>query len=356
MQLTDLGGEVEDFLAQCNIDERAMDAFRKCTPEVQQAVLDRGSLEGARNPSSALLGRVKDAQAACSGSGSGGRGGGGGGGGGRGERDNGRNQVPQVDPSLIEHFLQEANVDDRAAEALRTASPQAQQYVLDRGSLQDARNPSSALCGRLKEGASGRMVVFQEVDLFIRDNNLDEKAAEALRTATPMAQRFCLDRGSLQDARNPNSAVIGRLRDARETPPPGPPPQYGGGGAPHYGAIVSHYGGGAPHYGGGAPHYGGGMGNGMRPMQAPPPHFGGGGGASPAVFQLAKKAVEMFLESSGADERACDALRTADPETQLAVLDRGGLQGSNNPSSALLGRLKQAQKGGGRGGGGYRPY
>ena len=47
------------FLHRYSVDTLGCDALRRCTPEVQEAVIERG-LEGARNPSSALLARIKD--------------------------------------------------------------------------------------------------------------------------------------------------------------------------------------------------------------------------------------------------------------------------------------------------------
>eukprot|EP00928_Gymnodinium_smaydae_P040296 TRINITY_DN27345_c0_g2_i1.p2 TRINITY_DN27345_c0_g2~~TRINITY_DN27345_c0_g2_i1.p2 ORF type:complete len:342 (+),score=75.12 TRINITY_DN27345_c0_g2_i1:54-1028(+) len=54
-----------------------------------------------------------------------------------------------------------------------------------------------------------------EIDRFIEEHKLDARAAEALRSSPPAAQRFVLDRGGLRDARNPSAAVLSRLRDAR---------------------------------------------------------------------------------------------------------------------------------------------
>jgi len=54
-------GELESFIAVNCLDSRAADKLRSCPPAVQDAVLARGDLTDARNPSSAVLGRIKDA-------------------------------------------------------------------------------------------------------------------------------------------------------------------------------------------------------------------------------------------------------------------------------------------------------
>merc|ERR1719221_836959 len=54
--------EVECFILVNSLDQRASDALRGCRPDVQQAVLQRGSVLETHNPSAAVLGRIRDAQ------------------------------------------------------------------------------------------------------------------------------------------------------------------------------------------------------------------------------------------------------------------------------------------------------
>jgi len=68
-----------------------------------------------------------------------------------------------------------------------------------------------------KGGGKGSLVgraVDTQVQSFIAENALDERATNALRRATPEHQQYALDRGTLSDANNPSSVVITRLRDA----------------------------------------------------------------------------------------------------------------------------------------------
>jgi hypothetical protein len=228
-------GELQYFINVNNIDERAATALQSSTNQIQRYVLERGSLVEMQNPSSAVLGRIKDAQRAAS---AGGQGKGGNGdwmamapltaGKGKGTTAN------QADMSFAQHaarsFLTMNNIDQRASEAFLACGAEVQQAVITRGGLQDARNPSSALLGRIKDAQAELPSVKQEqgpqtgdwggmrssppVEEFIMVNNLDDRAAQALLSQTEDVQNSVVERGSLQDARNPSSAVLGRIRDA----------------------------------------------------------------------------------------------------------------------------------------------
>lgn len=54
-----------------------------------------------------------------------------------------------------------------------------------------------------------------EVEAFIQENELDRRAADALAGSPPEVQQYVVSRGSLRDARNPSAALLSRLRDAR---------------------------------------------------------------------------------------------------------------------------------------------
>jgi len=139
-----MSDEVDKFLdSNADVDEGAADDLRKCPPEVQRIVLSRGDLRSARNPSAALIARIRDARTSTS-SGSGLTGGGGGGGGGGG-----------LDPGVVDAFL-EANpgVDESAAASLRSSPADVQRTVIARGDLTGARNPSSALLSRIRDAKS----------------------------------------------------------------------------------------------------------------------------------------------------------------------------------------------------------
>jgi len=128
--------EIDDFIRANDVDDRAAADLRDCPPEVQRKVLARGELSSARNPSAALLARIRDARAS---------GGGGGGEGAGGPRSN----------ADVEDFIRTNGVDESAADSLRSSSPTVQRAVLGRGELKTARNPSSALLARIRDAKLG---------------------------------------------------------------------------------------------------------------------------------------------------------------------------------------------------------
>jgi len=54
--------DVEEFIRANGVDESAADSLRSSSPTVQRAVVSRGDLKTARNPSAALLARIRDAK------------------------------------------------------------------------------------------------------------------------------------------------------------------------------------------------------------------------------------------------------------------------------------------------------
>jgi len=59
----------------------------------------------------------------------------------------------------------------------------------------------------------------EAVGAFLQENDLDQRATEALLGAPPDVQEYIVSRGSLRDARNPSAALLSRLRDARTAAP-----------------------------------------------------------------------------------------------------------------------------------------
>jgi hypothetical protein len=68
---------VEQFISAGNLDDKAIAALREAPPAVQAAVVNRGEVSSARNPSATVLSRIKDARTGADPSGGGGGGGGG---------------------------------------------------------------------------------------------------------------------------------------------------------------------------------------------------------------------------------------------------------------------------------------
>jgi hypothetical protein len=52
----------------------------------------------------------------------------------------------------------------------------------------------------------------------------------------------------------------------------------------------------------------------------------------------------MFLANNGVDDIAAESLRNASTSVQMRVLERGDIEGGNNPSGILVSRLRKAQR------------
>mmetsp|Transcript_50830 Transcript_50830/g.145929 ORF Transcript_50830/g.145929 Transcript_50830/m.145929 type:complete len:408 (-) Transcript_50830:33-1256(-) len=134
--------EVEEFIRQNQLDNDSSRSLRNCPIEILRSVLDRGDLRGARNPSSAVMMRIRDAKASAGAPMS------------RPAAAAPLGVTDAEDPQLrmeIESFLVQNAIDDSASNALRACNTLVQRCVLGRGDLGGARNPSSALLTRIKD-------------------------------------------------------------------------------------------------------------------------------------------------------------------------------------------------------------
>jgi len=211
-----LGTQVERFLQEYPVDETAADTLRNAPPAVQQQVLARGGLEGTRNPSSALLGRLRDADKQNGGSGDFGGAMGGGKGapaawGGMGCGASGMSaaggQAAWGGAAAGHGGAWNAGCEGGAAYGGKGGAP-----AWDNAPWHGADEQGAAAWG----GAGGAQVAPEELQSFIEQNQIDERGATALSTAPVEVQRAVIDRGSLMETRNPSSALLGRLRDAQK--------------------------------------------------------------------------------------------------------------------------------------------
>jgi len=216
--------ELESFVQSTSLDASAEKALRSESREVQMSVLSRGTLENCLNPSSAVMGRIHEARKELMhkvilerrGAAAGGA-----------DSDRGGSGADADLAVEVEQFIQENRLDETAARSFKIEAPQVQRAVLDRGSMHDCINPSAAVIGRMRDAklslaanaaaytsASGTALV-ERVDIFIKENGLDDNAARCLRTELPVVQADVLERGSLADCVNASAAVMGRVRDAK---------------------------------------------------------------------------------------------------------------------------------------------
>jgi hypothetical protein len=179
------------FCTENGVDDRATGSFFEAPVHIRHAVMAEGPLSG-RNPSAVLLSRLRRAEASG--------------------------------PDPISVFIMENQLDQAAEQKLREQSGPVQQAVLDEGPLAGARNPSAVLAGRIRRilqnsPATGAKRPRQssapgdEIDSFIAENSIDEKAAGALREASPHIQQLVMQEGNIT-GRNPSAILLSRIRRA----------------------------------------------------------------------------------------------------------------------------------------------
>merc|ERR1719215_1908206 len=135
--------EVDRFVSENRFDPQSAAIFKKEPADIQAHVIDRGTMAECKNPSAALMGRLRDAR---------------------------------------------------------------QQRFKPTGGRKDGAGPS------LATGAAG---TTQEVEAFISENKIDMGAARALRAETPDIQQGVMDRGTLEGFQNPSALVMARIKDVK---------------------------------------------------------------------------------------------------------------------------------------------
>jgi len=227
--------DVESFLDDGGVDEVAREQFRVCAPDVQEQIMRMGPLSTAKNPSGALMSRIK------------------------GHSNNSfALQVTEIQQSqktdyeggveatkeLVEQFLAESGTDESSSDVLRQQPPHVQQAVMGRGDLSNARNPSATLLHRIGEERKKRGVesvgdasktnqamiarltqirndagpeaieeMKQLVDQFLMENAIDDAAGQMLKNSSMEVQNAVMYRGELLTAKNPSAALQKRINE-----------------------------------------------------------------------------------------------------------------------------------------------
>eukprot|EP00397_Hematodinium_sp_SG-2012_P043729 GEMP01048676.1.p1 GENE.GEMP01048676.1~~GEMP01048676.1.p1 ORF type:complete len:299 (+),score=86.92 GEMP01048676.1:60-956(+) len=217
--------EIEDFIAEYELDQEAQDTVLDLEPAMQRELLARGPLTDARNPSAVVLSRVRQLKQNGKGAGSA-RGGG--------EKGNMQREIAR--------FVRENDLDERAETCLKETDDETLRELFSRGRLTDARNPSAVVLSRLREikkemdnggqfystdygsqewgkgsaGIGGSSNMKREIARFVSENDLDDRAETCLKEAETYVLRELFSRGPLTDARNPSAVVLSRLREIKK--------------------------------------------------------------------------------------------------------------------------------------------
>jgi len=233
----------------------------------------------------------------------------------------------------VEDFIATGGVDEKAANALRELDPALQKQVIDRGDLTGRSNPSATLMSRIKDsvksgGQQGSAYLKMEVEQFIIQGGVDERAAQCLRVLDPQSQTEVLARGAL--GRNPSATLMSRISKCKSSGRQSSPAQAGV--TDDLMAVYQQYQamGFLPMTGFGG--VSGGIGGGIKPTQ----------GVKRKLDITEFQDVETFIAMEGVDERAAAALRSLDAETQQQVMARGSMADRMNKSATLMGRIRDA--------------
>eukprot|EP00746_Dinoflagellata_sp_MGD_P140399 gnl/MRDRNA2_/MRDRNA2_73654_c0_seq1.p1 gnl/MRDRNA2_/MRDRNA2_73654_c0~~gnl/MRDRNA2_/MRDRNA2_73654_c0_seq1.p1 ORF type:complete len:323 (-),score=98.61 gnl/MRDRNA2_/MRDRNA2_73654_c0_seq1:16-984(-) len=317
--------DVETFITEHGIDKKAANALRAEEPDIQESVMNDGDMTDVRNKSSVIMGRIRKAKCLKE------------------QRENGAEVV--VDPGTLEQFIAASEIDEKAAAELRGEEPVIQQAVMDAGPLTTAKNKSAAMMGRIakaKRGKRGRLVsgnsaaLLPEVRKFIEENDIDERASKILMDQPESVKQAVIDGGSLATAQNKSAALMGRITKAKA--------EYSGGKdsgkgfseqdmmmAMMKGAQMS------------MPKDKSAQNMMMAMMGAMMGKGGMKGGKGKGGV-----GVEQFLEENGVDDKGKMEFLQEPAWIQQAVIAGGSLKSANNPSAALIMRIRNAKGKGNR--------
>lgn len=169
--------DVDTFLEDNCIDERASAIFRSCPPEVQHRVLmSKQSLKQARCPSTTLLLRTRQARYTDSASG---------------------------DDAAVTQFIEDEQIDGETSAILMNCCREVRRYVIARGPLCHTENPSAVLRSRIRFASKqdttptvseSTYPTPEKVEEFIEKCGIDytDSTAGLLRQSDPKVQRRVL--------------------------------------------------------------------------------------------------------------------------------------------------------------------
>lgn len=138
-------------------------------------------------------------------------------------------------------------------------------------------------------------MAMEDVEAFLRVNPVDGGAADQLRREPPHISLAVLEHGPLRSCRDPSGVIIARIRAARN-------------------GTLAHQ---------------------FRPLPPPTP-------VDPNASN-----VDQFIAANRIDHAAGMALKNEPPHIQAAIMGKGSLTYSTNPSASLMARIRVAKEPGG---------
>lgn len=311
---------VENFLATCEVDQKAADSLRNLPPDLQKMIINKGSLADSRDQTAVLISRMNLAKAVATG-----------------------------------------NMDNPTMQALKPGD-----WICP-GCLdhQFARNAECRKCGTANPAGTE---VPPEVEGFLGSQTLDQHAIDQFKTLGVALQKLVMSRGSLDGARDPTAVLCRRMAQARRgelmagSGPGGQEAQDGDWYCPGCNDLQFRRNQvcrrcGVPNPAGSPgtasnPGMGGGMDGGMGMMNQMGMQSGCGmnqgmGGGMPAggLGAASPEEVQTFLAGQAIDDHAREQFIAMGPGLQKLVMSRGSLDGARDPTAVLCTRMRQARSG-----------
>eukprot|EP00930_Biecheleria_cincta_P022185 TRINITY_DN1623_c0_g1_i1.p1 TRINITY_DN1623_c0_g1~~TRINITY_DN1623_c0_g1_i1.p1 ORF type:complete len:865 (-),score=163.25 TRINITY_DN1623_c0_g1_i1:176-2740(-) len=384
---------VEAFLSENDIQSHAVESFREIPIELQNQIMDMGSLQFARDPTAVLISRMARARRGedlsappmkpgdwvcevC------------------GDHNFARNEScrscnPGQSPAKgtkgppprdaryepkggakgkpihrdrteeFEDVLGRSGVQPRARDMFWELSPDLQSYVIDAGGLEEADDPSRLLMSRIRDAQRGGLPAEPQrrqgawkrprspAEDFLAETPIDPQVAEWFRGSHPEVQELVMMAGSLLDARDPTACLVSRIKKAEAGELRVPQMKPGDWRCPSCGehnfarnevCRRCNQPGDAPV-------------EDFRHEAYPPPSKGysrpqskgysKGSGYAPPTSARAEK----FLDENRIDPEPAKWFRSLEREIQNMVMDAGGMQDARDPSAVLVTRIKKAMDG-----------
>lgn len=179
MNMSKSGGEVnwevEHFINTHGLDDKAAKVLRTSDLPVQQEVVQQGAFDNCQNPSSAVMWRIGQAR----------------------KKLGVVNDRPLTKEKLCESWI---NFDGKCKFGERCFKAHGEHEIGLSNAELLSQNPNL-----------NAPVTSRDVAEFISENKLDERAATDLMKADKDVQSFVINKGSLANAENPSAAVITRI-------------------------------------------------------------------------------------------------------------------------------------------------
>jgi len=211
----------------------------------------------------------------------------------------------------VEAYIKEFNIDEKAAAELQELTPAEQAQVIE-AKPTNARNPSAVVTSRI-QAVKSQGQLAQQVEEYLLRHGVDETVSQMLRALHPEAQRQIVT-SDLSNVRNASAVLLSRIRAVE---------------AQHHGVVAKPL----PQ-----PRH-----SVIGAKQPPPPSW-----PPPAAVVAAAgrdSVVEAWIQRQDIDEQAQQGMRALPHDLQMQIVERGDLINCRHPSKVLLSRIRQLTEG-----------